>query len=48
VPVLVSGDFIKNDGTTRMTEEQAKQGKIGLLQGAEVVTTALNLIKSQI
>ncbi len=48
VPVLVSGDFIKNDGTTRMTEEQAKKGGIGLLQGAEVVTTALNLIKSQI
>jgi len=47
VPVLVSGDFIKNDGTTRMTEEQAKRGSIGLLQGAEVVTTALNLIKSQ-
>jgi 2,3-bisphosphoglycerate-independent phosphoglycerate mutase len=48
VPILVSGDFIKNDGTTRMTEEQAKHGRIGLLQGAEVVTTALNLIKSQI
>ena len=48
VPVLVSGDFLKNDGTTRMTEEQAKKGSIGLLQGAQVVTTALNLIKSQI
>ena len=47
VPLLVSGDFIKNDGTTRMTEEQAKKGSIGLLQGADVVTTALNLIKSQ-
>jgi len=48
VPVLVSGDFIKNDGTTRMTEEQAKKGNIGLLQGAEVVSKALELIKSQI
>lgn len=48
VPVLVSGNFIKNDGTSRMTEEQAKKGSIGLLQGADVVTTALNLIKSQI
>ena len=47
VPVLVSGNFIKNDGTTRMTEGQAKKGSIGLLQGAEVVNTALNLIKSQ-
>jgi len=48
VPVLISANFIKNDGTSRMTEEQAKKGSIGLLQGAEVVTTALNLIKSQI
>ncbi|NNL53510.1 MAG: 2,3-bisphosphoglycerate-independent phosphoglycerate mutase [Nitrosopumilus sp.] len=47
VPVLVSADFIKNDGTTRMTEEQAKKGSIGLLQGAEVVPKALELIKSQ-
>jgi len=48
VPVLVSGDFIKSDGTTRITEEQAKEGSLGLLQGADVVPTALNLIKSQI
>jgi len=47
VPILVSGDFIKNDGTTRMTEEQAKKGSIGLLQGAEVVPKSLELIKSQ-
>ena len=47
VPVLVSGDFIKKDGTTRMTESQAKKGSIGLLQGAEVVTKSLELIKSQ-
>ena len=48
VPVLVSANFIKNDGTTRMTESQAKNGSIGLIQGAEVIETALNLIKSQI
>ena len=48
VPILVSGDFIKNDGTTRMTEGQAKKGSIGLLQGAEVVSKSLELIKSQI
>ncbi len=47
VPVVVSGDFIKKDGTTRMTEEQAKKGSIGLLQGAEVVEKSLELIKSQ-
>ncbi len=48
VPVVVSGDFIKKDGTTRMTEEQARKGSIGLLEGAEVVTKSLELIKSQI
>nr|WP_253805528.1 alkaline phosphatase family protein [Nitrosopumilus sp. Nsub] len=48
VPVVVSADFIKNDGTTRMTEDQAKKGSIGLLQGAEVVTKSLELIRSQI
>ena len=48
VPVVVSADCIKNDGTTRMTEEQAKKGSIGLLQGAEVMTKSLELIRSQI
>ena len=47
VPVLVSADFITNDGTTRMTEQQAKRGSMGLLAGAQVVPTVLNLIKSQ-
>lgn len=47
VPVVVSGNFIKKDGTTRMTEEQAKKGSMGLLQGAEVVEKSLELIKSQ-
>ena len=47
VPVVVSGDFVKNDGTTRMTEEQAKKGSIGLIQGAEVVPKSIELIKSQ-
>jgi 2,3-bisphosphoglycerate-independent phosphoglycerate mutase len=48
VPVVVSGNFIKNDGTTRMTEEQAKKGSIGLLQGEEVVSKSIEIIKSQI
>ena len=47
VPLLVSAEFIQNDGTTRMTEKQAKKGSIGLIQGAEVIKTSLNIIKSQ-
>src|SRR5574337_441084 len=46
VPVLVSGDFIKKDGTARFTEDQAKKGKIGLLMGADVIKTSIDMIKS--
>jgi len=46
VPVLVSGDSVKKDGTARFTEDEAKKGKIGLLAGADVIKTALKLIKS--
>lgn len=46
VPVLVSGDLVKKDGTARFTEQDAKKGKIGLLAGADVIKTAIQLIKS--
>jgi len=48
VPILVSGDSIKKDETLQFTEEEAKKGNIGLLEGAQVVKTSLDLIKSQI
>ena len=48
VPILVSGNYIKDDGTVRVTETEAKKGSIGLIEGAQVVKTALNLIKSEI
>ena len=47
VPLLVSGDGVKNDGTTRMTEKQAKLGSIGLIEGSAVLTRSLDIIKSQ-
>lgn len=46
VPVLVAGDWIKKDTSTRFTERQAKNGYLHLLEGAEVVKTAFQLIKS--
>ncbi|MDE1724678.1 MAG: 2,3-bisphosphoglycerate-independent phosphoglycerate mutase [Thaumarchaeota archaeon] len=46
VPVLVSGDMVKKDGTTRFTEEQAKKGKMGLLMGADVIKSSIKIIKS--
>ncbi|MGI0004069.1 MAG: alkaline phosphatase family protein, partial [Candidatus Nitrosotenuis sp.] len=45
VPVLVSGDSVKKDSSVRFTEKNAKIGSIGLLEGAQVVKTALQLIK---
>jgi len=48
VPLLVSKDSIKKDDTKRMTEAEAKKGNIGLIEGVQVVKTALDLIKSEI
>jgi len=48
VPLLVSKDSIKKDETKRMTETEAKKGNIGLIEGVQVVKTALDLIKSEI
>lgn len=45
VPVLVSGDSVKKDNSTRFTEKNAKVGSIGLLEGAQVIKTALQLIR---
>ncbi len=47
VPILVSGDLIENDGSTRYTEKDAKKGKMGLLEGSQVLMTCLELIKSK-
>ena len=45
VPVLVSGGTVAGDRTTRMTEAQARGGSIGLIQGAEVLPRALDLMR---
>jgi 2,3-bisphosphoglycerate-independent phosphoglycerate mutase len=45
VPVLISGDMVKKDNSARYTEKNAKIGSIGLLEGAQVVKTAIQLIK---
>lgn len=47
VPLLVSGDMVAGDGTARMTEAEAKRGSIGLIDGAQVVRTAIDLIRPQ-
>ena len=47
VPLLISGNKIKNDGSQRYTESDGAKGEIGLLEGSQVVSTALDIIKSQ-
>jgi len=47
VPLLISGDMVTNDDTQRFTETEAKKGKIGLIDGAQVITTGIDIIKSQ-
>jgi len=45
VPMLISGDMITNDDTQRFTEAEAKKGAIGLIEGAQVVKTGIELFK---
>ena len=47
VPVLISGDSITNDNSERFTEKDAKNGELGLLEGAQVVNRAIEVIKSK-
>jgi 2,3-bisphosphoglycerate-independent phosphoglycerate mutase len=46
VPLLISGDMIQNDNSQRFTENEAKRGKIGVIEGVQVVKTGIDLIKS--
>ena len=46
VPVLISGDMIINDDTQRFTEADAKNGAIGLIEGAQVIKTGIGLFKT--
>ena len=47
VPLLISGDMVTNDDTQRFTEIEAKNGRIELIDGAQVITTGIDVIKSQ-
>ena len=46
VPLLISGDMISNDNTRRFTEIESKKGIIGLIEGAQVVKTGIDLFKT--
>ena len=45
VPLLVSGDMVKNDGSERYTEINSKNGRIGLIEGSQVIKKSIDIIK---
>ena len=45
IPLLVSGNQIRQDGSARYTEAYAKRGGLGLLMGASVLPTVINMVK---
>ena len=47
VPLLISGNVIENDNAQRFTETESKNGSIGLIEGVQVVETAIKIIKLQ-
>ena len=44
VPLLVSGNMIKQDGSARFTENYGKRGRLGLLMGARVLPTVIKMV----
>jgi len=47
IPLLISGNGIKSDGSQRFTESWASKGSIGTLKGSEVISNVLNMISTQ-
>jgi 2,3-bisphosphoglycerate-independent phosphoglycerate mutase len=46
VPILISSNTVRNDGSQRFTESYASKGSLGLLFGADVLSTAIKIIKN--
>ena len=44
VPLLVSGNMVKQDGSARFTEDYGKRGSLGMLMGVEVLPAAIKLV----
>jgi 2,3-bisphosphoglycerate-independent phosphoglycerate mutase len=47
IPLLISGNGIKSDGSQRFTESCGSKGSIGTLKGSEVISSVLNMILTQ-
>lgn len=44
VPLLISSNRVKQDGSARFTEDCGKRGRLGLLMGADVLPTAIKML----
>lgn len=44
VPLLVSANGVKQDGSARFTENYGKRGRLGLVMGADVLPTAIKML----
>jgi 2,3-bisphosphoglycerate-independent phosphoglycerate mutase len=44
VPLLISGNNVLKDNSTRFTEGCASRGSLGLLMGVDVLNTAINIV----
>jgi 2,3-bisphosphoglycerate-independent phosphoglycerate mutase len=47
IPLLVSGNGIKSDGSQRFTEPWASKGSIGTLKGSQVISYVLKMMSAQ-
>ena len=47
IPLLVSGNGIKSDGSQRFTESWASKGSMGTLKGSQVITYVLKIMSTQ-
>src|SRR5919199_282 len=45
IPLLISGKHIMKDNSSRFTESYALKGKLGMLMGASVLETAINMLR---
>jgi len=47
VPVLFSGEMVKQDATSRFTEKNASMGMMGLMMGSVVLRTGIEMMRNE-
>ena len=47
VPVLFSGEMVKQDDSTRFTEKNASMGRMGRMMGSTVLRTGIDMIRDE-